>query len=278
MREGAARGVIALVLLLAGALLAGGAVLAPRADPVWEVGALLGLGSVLLVLLLGALPRGQGGRWSLTHRTHCRLGWLALALAVAHVLVLVLADRLALRYLQPSLPWYQLAGLLALLVLAALALLAGLPGPRGRFRATHLGLCVLAVALLVIHVLVSERYLAPLLGRVAPGAPALALREPVRAGGAPLPLSFPHQEHAAINCIDCHHNFVDRSGADTCLGCHRSADSGLEHGAEARLHEFCLGCHRTRARGDPHGPVAGCAGCHRREPGFVADGPAPPQR
>ena len=95
------------------------------------------------------------------------------------------------------------------------------------------------------------------------GGTALALREPFLRRSEPLVLGFPHQKHRAVNCIQCHHNFADRSGGDSCISCHRSGGAAIRVGAEARFHDFCLGCHR-----DPpayligHGPVTGCSTCH----------------
>jgi predicted CXXCH cytochrome family protein len=96
------------------------------------------------------------------------------------------------------------------------------------------------------------------------GGTALALREPFLRRSEPLVLGFPHDKHRQVNCIQCHHNFVDRSGADSCISCHRSSGgAAIRVGVEARFHDFCLGCHR-----DPpgyltgHGPVTGCNTCH----------------
>jgi len=95
------------------------------------------------------------------------------------------------------------------------------------------------------------------------GGTALALREPFLRRSEPLVLGFPHHKHGPVNCIQCHHNFADRSGADSCISCHRSSRAAIRVGAEARFHDFCLGCHR-----DPpayltgHGPVTGCDTCH----------------
>jgi predicted CXXCH cytochrome family protein len=92
---------------------------------------------------------------------------------------------------------------------------------------------------------------------------ALALREPFWPRSEPLVLAFPHDKHLAVNCIQCHHNFTDRTGADSCISCHRSGRTAIQVGAEARFHDFCLGCHR-----DPpaylkgHGPQSGCSTCH----------------
>lgn len=92
---------------------------------------------------------------------------------------------------------------------------------------------------------------------------SLTLREPLLRRAERLLLNFPHDKHRAVNCVLCHHNFVDRSGADSCVSCHRSGRAEILVGAEARFHDFCLGCHR-----DPpahlvgHGPVTGCNTCH----------------
>ena len=91
----------------------------------------------------------------------------------------------------------------------------------------------------------------------------LALREPFVARNERLPLDFPHDKHHSVSCVQCHHDYVDRSGQGSCVACHRSGRADLQLGAEARFHDFCLSCHR-----DPpatligHGPVTGCATCH----------------
>jgi predicted CXXCH cytochrome family protein len=91
----------------------------------------------------------------------------------------------------------------------------------------------------------------------------LALREPFLRRSERLVLDFPHDKHRAVNCVLCHHDYLDRSGEGSCISCHRSGRSAIQVGAEARFHDFCLGCHR-----DPpayltgHGPVTGCDTCH----------------
>ena len=274
------RGMIAVALAACGLLLAAGAVLGPRVDLAWEFATLPGLLALLLILLLCVLPLSRRGLFALAAlppRRHRGLGWLALTLALAHVAALALADPLVLRYLRPTLPWYQLAGVLGIALLLTVTLLAEGPGQRWAAarrsnRALHIGLSALALACIAVHVLVSGRYAGAFGLPQQVRAASLALREPAMSGGAPLPLSFPHQQHATINCIDCHHNFTDRSGVDTCLGCHRSARADLKHGPEARLHDFCLHCHRTQTREERHGPAGGCAGCHRREMDFATGG------
>lgn len=93
---------------------------------------------------------------------------------------------------------------------------------------------------------------------------ALALREPFLRRSEPLVLGFPHDKHRQVNCIQCHHNFSDRSGADSCISCHRSGRADIRVGAEARFHDFCLGCHRDPpAYLTAQGPVTGCSTCHQ---------------
>ena len=95
------------------------------------------------------------------------------------------------------------------------------------------------------------------------GGSALALREPFLRRSAPLVLAFPHDRHRAVNCVVCHHDYLDRSGEGSCISCHRSSNAAIRVGAEARFHDFCLGCHRDPPAGlTGHGPVTGCDTCH----------------
>ncbi len=77
-----------------------------------------------------------------------------------------------------------------------------------------------------------------------------------------LPVSFAHTDHRAENCVDCHHNFVDRTGTGLCFDCHeRSAEVG--HLLETQFHGLCRGCHMERqVAGEPHGPTRRCLDCH----------------
>lgn len=97
-----------------------------------------------------------------------------------------------------------------------------------------------------------------------PGTTVLAMREPFLERSVRLPLDFPHDKHRALNCIQCHHDYVDRSGEESCVSCHRSGRTAVRVGAEARFHDFCLGCHRDPpAYLTSHGPVTGCDTCHK---------------
>jgi DMSO/TMAO reductase YedYZ heme-binding membrane subunit len=92
---------------------------------------------------------------------------------------------------------------------------------------------------------------------------SLTLREPMVRRTTALAIDFPHHKHRDVNCIECHHNFSDRTGSDTCISCHRSRRPTIQVGAEARFHDFCLGCHRDPpAKFEHHGPTTGCETCH----------------
>lgn len=84
-----------------------------------------------------------------------------------------------------------------------------------------------------------------------------------------LPVSFPHEKHTTVGCVLCHHNFTDKTGAGSCLDCHRSTTrTDLTASAEATFHRFCRGCHTQLAETrDKHGPTRACATCHAIHPG-----------
>jgi predicted CXXCH cytochrome family protein len=216
-----------------------------------------GIAALLLLVALTVPAAGALRRrlWA-DHRTfqalHVSLGCALLVLTAAHVLA---TDR----YAHGAARWIAClaltGGALAALV-SARQRAASAPAPPTLVRAMVFGrhsprvLAVVALAALA------------LLALLLPGA-GPALREPVVRRAYGLADNFAHDKHRLVNCIQCHHNYTDRTGLDTCIGCHRSARADLKRGAEARFHVFCLGCHRDP---DPawerHGPVAGCATCH----------------
>lgn len=78
---------------------------------------------------------------------------------------------------------------------------------------------------------------------------------------------FPHEMHRTVNCIACHHNFIDKTGAGSCFDCHRSSRADLPQTSEATFHEFCRECHSGLAEDHgKHGPVRECSGCHVESP------------
>jgi hypothetical protein len=80
---------------------------------------------------------------------------------------------------------------------------------------------------------------------------------------ATLAINFPHEKHTSVNCIVCHHNFVDKTGLGSCLDCHRSSRTDLTQAAEATFHTFCRRCHTELAHTTVrHGPPRDCSACH----------------
>jgi hypothetical protein len=77
-------------------------------------------------------------------------------------------------------------------------------------------------------------------------------------------INFPHENHTSVNCVLCHHNYVDKTGFGSCLDCHRSPRPDLIQAPEATFHVFCRDCHRKLAleKNSKHGPVRECSGCH----------------
>jgi len=211
----------------------------------------------LLTLIFLTVPAGAAVRRQLwpRHRNFQAAHVAAACLLVVTLAVHVLATG---RYIHGR------GRAVAYILLSGIVLLALLRGRSRRQSAPQsrlLGGLVFGrhSRLVLAIVLVS---LIALLAMLRSGA-ALALREPFLRRSEPLVLNFPHDKHRAVNCIPCHHNFVDRSGNDSCISCHRSDRAAIRVGAEARFHDFCLGCHR-----DPpayltgHGPVTGCSPCH----------------
>jgi predicted CXXCH cytochrome family protein len=82
-----------------------------------------------------------------------------------------------------------------------------------------------------------------------------------------LPVYFPHEKHTTVDCVTCHHNFVDKTGLGSCRDCHRSARPDLPESAEATFHTFCRNCHTELAETTTkHGPTRACSTCHAKEP------------
>jgi Class III cytochrome C family len=82
-----------------------------------------------------------------------------------------------------------------------------------------------------------------------------------------LPVHFPHEKHTTVNCVICHHNFIDKTGIGSCLDCHRSPRPDLTQSPEATFHTFCRDCHTQLARTtSKHGPTRSCSTCHTKKP------------
>ena len=215
-----------------------------------------GIGALLasLVLTVPAAGRLRRQLWS-RHRD-----FQALHVAVSCALVALIAVHVVTtnRYLHGP-------GRVALWLLLSVAALLALLRPRAQHPAARTLGAISRLAfgrhsrLILICASVAALAVVPLL---KPNV-RLALRASPGRRAEALPLDFPHDKHRAVNCILCHHNFRDETGADSCISCHRSSRPEIRVGAEARFHDFCLGCHR-----DPppplvrHGPTTGCDTCH----------------
>ena len=77
-----------------------------------------------------------------------------------------------------------------------------------------------------------------------------------------LPLSFAHADHRDVNCITCHHNFVDDTGSGLCVDCHKT-NVDVRARIEPMFHTLCRDCHvKTQSDGEDAGPVRRCVDCH----------------
>jgi hypothetical protein len=89
-----------------------------------------------------------------------------------------------------------------------------------------------------------------------------AWQQDLRADRPMLEVTFAHIDHRAVNCVDCHHNFVDDTGQGLCFDCHKT-DPAVTAVIEDQFHDLCRGCHETQQRlGEEAGPVRQCIDCH----------------
>jgi hypothetical protein len=101
---------------------------------------------------------------------------------------------------------------------------------------------------------------------VAFGSP-VAKEKPVRdfyyeAPDRILPMSFAHLDHVPVNCVDCHHNYVDDTGGGLCMNCHVT-DQSVWPLFERQFHDLCRTCHEEKAAlGEEGGPPRQCMACH----------------
>ena len=254
---------IAAVLHLCGLLLVDGNVVEylKLTTPLYQWSGILAL-VLLLIIVLSSIAGARRRLWN-GHRgfqaTHVSLGCALLVLVATHVSVTH-------RYMGGGVRQilFGVATIGALLLLLRSRRVGNVAVPTVKARRLVFGRHSKWVACVVV--VASAAVAAALLPQVK--AP---LREPIWQREIRLPLDFPHEKHATINCLICHHNYADGRGADSCVPCHRSARADLRLNAEARFHGFCFDCHRHP---DPvfkkHGPVAGCEICHRLASGGQA--------
>lgn len=228
---------------------------------------------------------------------------MAMASLVAHVAVVVLFQRALWRWLTPAVPLEIIAGLIAASAFgAALAVQrsARVRGKFGPFLSQHIhrtasyalviaatahialiadisavaGLIVLCgLSLLLGEGILRERHtlaLAVTLGLfvvllvgLANGPLAASRLAALRQ--APIDHArFLHTDHTAFPCTGCHHNFMDRSGNENCLTCHKRISVSETTRIDRVLHTFCINCHRTEeSTSRKTGPIDDCNGCHR---------------
>lgn len=73
---------------------------------------------------------------------------------------------------------------------------------------------------------------------------------------------FDHQDHFAVSCKTCHHNFFDDTGRDSCYFCHKQKPE-LALTVQRDFHRLCRDCHaRIADAGYDSGPLRRCDGCH----------------
>jgi predicted CXXCH cytochrome family protein len=212
----------------------------------------------LLALLFLTVPAGTAVRWRVwpRHRNFQAAHVGAACLLVVVLAVHVLGTGRYVRGRAHAVAYILLSGVVLLALLRARA-----PRQPARQPSHFLGGLVFGRHSRLVLAIVLGSLVALL--ALTRGGTALALREPFVRRSEPLVLGFPHDKHRQVNCIQCHHDFADRSGAGSCVSCHRSGRADLRAGAEARFHDFCLACHRDPpAYLSGHGPVAGCTTCH----------------
>ncbi|MGO4838534.1 cytochrome c3 family protein, partial [Rhizobiaceae sp. 2RAB30] len=196
---------------------------------------------------------------------------IALGLAAAIALSMTLAVRRSrsLRlYAGPlaTLGLHRIAGTVACVAAGAhVALVAGMPLTIVLFLAC-------GVAVLLAAGMPTERHVAALLVTLAMGtgaAAALAAGPLSQARMASLRASpvdhagFSHGDHRGIACTTCHHNFVDRTGNENCITCHKRLSVSEPMRVDRMFHAFCSECHRDeKAAGHKTGPIDHCTGCH----------------
>ncbi len=251
----------------------------------WELAEIAGLAAVVACLLLGGSPirpRDSTPPTLISLRRHEALGLVALALAVLHVVCSVVADRKVIEYLKFTSPLYQLAGIIAFLVLLALAA-TSLETSRRKlwrshrdFQATHIVLGCLLVVLLAVHVITANRYTGSNGRRVlfiAAAAGGMALLLQRRRGG-----SAPSEDGTIIRrTVFGRHStlvvavitaavlaimtlVVSRAGIalrEPLLGRSQALPLNFDHGKHAAVN--CLACHHNYADGRG---FDGCIHCH----------------
>jgi len=135
----------------------------------WDAANAIGFAAAALIVFLhvetGAARNRPAPHAAFHSKLHVNVAALALGLAVAHVVALLVDDRVTLEYWKLSAPPYMLAGFVALFAMIAI-LASAYPGPRRavfdspqRFRRVHRIASLALAALVAWHVAGSALYL-----------------------------------------------------------------------------------------------------------------------
>lgn len=266
-------------------------------DPAWWGARLTGLAALLTVAAaLVSRPAPDRPRW------HEFLGWAALAALLGHIGVVAGLQPAFWRWLTLAIPVEMIAGFIAAgaFLTALLAQrsrwlrrrLGPFLGHRIHHFAGHLlgaaaaahvamiaGMGVLALvailsglAILLAEGILRERHggtLAATLVLFAAATAALSLGPLAKPRLEPLRRSpvdsanFLHSDHTGLACAGCHHNFVDRTGNENCLTCHKRISATETSRIDSIFHVSCGDCHRAdKQAGKEFGPIDDCNGCH----------------
>lgn len=266
-------------------------------DATWWMARLLGVSA--LMLIAGTLFLRPGSTQRPWHRI---FGWSALAALIGHVVITTGFRPVFWRWLTPAIPIEILAGIVALVAFLAVLLVQRsrtLRRQLGPFSSlsvhrtagylliaaacTHIaliaGMTVFAaaallagLAFLLTEALLRERHIVRLVATLALFVGAIAwlamgsVAETRLTSLRQTPIDharFLHTDHAGLACAGCHHNFVDRTGTENCLTCHKRLSVSETTRIDSMFHAFCSDCHRTDKRaGGQFGPIDDCNGCH----------------
>jgi hypothetical protein len=254
-------------------------------------------GAAALILAATAIASPPSPRKPAWHR---RLGLLAIAALTAHILLTVTIEPVFWQWLSPAIPLEIVLGLAAaaalLMTLAirrsrALRLHLGSLRSLGLHRVAGIFACAAAgahvaliagtgravvllcsggIAAILAVGIRSERLTLAVAFVLGTGvATALAVGPLSELRLASLRMSpvdhagFSHSDHGGIRCTTCHHNFVDRSGSENCITCHKRLTNAESIRVDRLFHAFCGDCHRSeKAAGRKTGPIDHCTGCH----------------
>lgn len=266
-------------------------------DAAWWAARLFGIAALMLTAgtLLVRPPSGQRP-W---HRV---FGWAAVAALAGHVAITTGLQPVFWRWLTPAIPIEIVAGIVALLAFLVVLLVQRSGTLRRRLgpfsslsvhrtagylliaaACAHIaliaGMAVLTatalfagLAFLLIEGLLRERHVLRLAATLALFVGAIAwlamgsMAETRLADLRQAPIDharFLHTDHTGLACAGCHHNFVDRTGKENCLTCHKRISVSEPLRVDRMFHAFCSDCHRADKRaGRKFGPIDDCSGCH----------------